>query len=106
MRRSPLLKAPAPDNTTHDGDEDFRRNLVECVEALPEHARRSGRRLWSSLARAGLLTKLYLPAPHRHHSPVIAPRLRALIETLDAHCPIGAVLSACVQAASAVPLLL
>ncbi len=101
-----MLKVLAPDNPTHGGDADFRRDLVACVEALPEHARHSGRRLWSSLANAGLVTPLYLPAPHRHHSPVIAPRLRTLIETLDAHCPIGAVLSVCVQAASAVPLLL
>jgi citronellyl-CoA dehydrogenase len=63
------------------------RDLDEVVAAAP------GDRLWAALGESGHLDDLGPPA------------LGRLLQTVDAHHPVGATLGVCVQAATALPLL-
>ncbi|MGH8792445.1 MAG: acyl-CoA dehydrogenase family protein [Stackebrandtia sp.] len=75
-----------------------------ALATLP--AEPSARHVWRALGHAGLLAELYpVPGAERAYPPDPA-RLRTLLAALDADLDIGAVLSVCVQAASATPILL
>lgn len=66
-----------------------------------------GQKVWAALGGAGLINELY-PATAdepRHRGRPATERLGALLTALDGHLPTGPVLSVCVQAATAIPVL-
>jgi alkylation response protein AidB-like acyl-CoA dehydrogenase len=77
---------------------DFRAAVTAA--APPPGTGPAGRDLWRALGRAGLVAELYDDSP----GPRL-DRLDALLSTLDAHHPVGPVLSVCVQVATALPIL-
>ena len=71
-----------------------------ALDAVPGGAAATAREVWRALGRSGVPAEL-LAGP----GPVPAGGLRDLLTRLDARHPVGVVLSACVQVASALPLL-
>lgn len=78
----------------------FRSAVLEALSATPAGA--DGRTVWRALGQAGLLAELFPPLGGP--GPRL-DRLDALLTALDELYPVGAVLSVCVQVATALPIL-
>jgi acyl-CoA dehydrogenase len=78
----------------------FRQEVAETLCSVP--ATTDGRAVWRALGRAGLVAELFSPAGEP--CPRL-DRIDVLLEVLDERCPVGTVLSVCVQVATALPIL-
>ncbi|MCM0640406.1 acyl-CoA dehydrogenase family protein [Cellulomonas wangsupingiae] len=95
---------PSPTDLAPDlASGELRAAVVEALCACAPGGTAHSRAVWSQLGRAGVLAAVAGREGSRPGVDLVL--LRALLTTLDAHAPLGVVLSTCVQVATVLPLL-